>query len=92
MASVWLIVALLEDRHRNGPEGEVMSFKITPGAFNVVDCAGCALKLKCCPTTPARKVPRSIYAIIFLDALISPHQLFCGPVQTLGESGTIVIH
>jgi transposase len=25
------------------------------------DCAGCALKLKCCPNTPARKVPRSIY-------------------------------
>jgi hypothetical protein len=25
------------------------------------DCAGCALKLKCCPSTPARKVPRSIY-------------------------------
>lgn len=25
------------------------------------DCAGCALKLKCCPRTPARKVPRSIY-------------------------------
>ena len=25
------------------------------------DSAGCALKLKCCPSTPARKVPRSIY-------------------------------
>jgi hypothetical protein len=25
------------------------------------DCAGCDLKLKCCPSTPARKVPRSIY-------------------------------
>ena len=25
------------------------------------DCAGCALKLKCCPNTPTRKVPRSIY-------------------------------
>src|SRR6202162_2964536 len=25
------------------------------------DCAGCALKLKCCPNTPARKVPRSIH-------------------------------
>ena len=25
------------------------------------DCVGCALKLKCCPNTPARKVPRSIY-------------------------------
>jgi uncharacterized protein with von Willebrand factor type A (vWA) domain len=25
------------------------------------DCAECALKLKCCPNTPARKVPRSIY-------------------------------
>ena len=25
------------------------------------DCAGCDLKPKCCPSTPARKVPRSIY-------------------------------
>ncbi len=25
------------------------------------DCVGCALKLKCCPNTQARKVPRSIY-------------------------------
>jgi hypothetical protein len=25
------------------------------------DCAGCDLKLKCCPSTSARKVPRSIY-------------------------------
>ncbi len=25
------------------------------------DCAECALKPKCCPNTPARKVPRSIY-------------------------------
>ena len=25
------------------------------------DCAECALKLKCCPNTPTRKVPRSIY-------------------------------
>jgi len=25
------------------------------------DCAECAFKLKCCPNTPARKVPRSIY-------------------------------
>ena len=25
------------------------------------DCAGCGLKLKCCASTPARKVPRSIY-------------------------------
>ena len=25
------------------------------------DCAGCALKLRCCPNTPARKVPRSIH-------------------------------
>ena len=25
------------------------------------DCAGCALRLTCCPNTPARKVPRSIY-------------------------------
>ena len=25
------------------------------------DCAGCALKPKCCPNTPARKVPRSIH-------------------------------
>ena len=25
------------------------------------DCAGWALKLKCCPRTPAWKVPRSIY-------------------------------
>jgi hypothetical protein len=26
-----------------------------------VDCAACALKPKCCPNTPARKVPRSIH-------------------------------
>jgi transposase len=25
------------------------------------DCSRCALKLKCCPSTPARKVPRSIH-------------------------------
>jgi hypothetical protein len=25
------------------------------------DCAGCALKPRCCPNTPARKVPRSIH-------------------------------
>jgi hypothetical protein len=25
------------------------------------DCAGCVLKLRCCPNTPARKVPRSIH-------------------------------
>lgn len=25
------------------------------------DCAGCALKPRCCPTSPARKVPRSIH-------------------------------
>jgi hypothetical protein len=25
------------------------------------DCQSCALKIRCCPTTPARKVPRSIY-------------------------------
>jgi transposase len=25
------------------------------------DCRSCALKSRCCPTTPARKVPRSIY-------------------------------
>jgi hypothetical protein len=25
------------------------------------DCAACALKLKCCPNAPARKVPRSIH-------------------------------
>jgi IS5 family transposase len=25
------------------------------------DCDGCALKAQCCPNTPARKVPRSIY-------------------------------
>ena len=25
------------------------------------DCAGCALKPRCCPNSPARKVPRSIY-------------------------------
>lgn len=25
------------------------------------DCGDCALKPRCCPTTPARKVPRSIY-------------------------------
>ena len=25
------------------------------------DCAGCALKPRCCPKEPARKVPRSIY-------------------------------
>jgi transposase len=25
------------------------------------DCDGCSLKLRCCPNTPARKVPRSIY-------------------------------
>jgi hypothetical protein len=25
------------------------------------DCQGCELKSKCCPNTPARKVPRSIY-------------------------------
>lgn len=25
------------------------------------DCDGCALKPRCCPNTPARKVPRSIY-------------------------------
>jgi transposase len=25
------------------------------------DCAGCVLKPKCCPNTPARKVPRSIH-------------------------------
>jgi hypothetical protein len=25
------------------------------------DCQSCALKPRCCPTTPARKVPRSIY-------------------------------
>jgi transposase len=25
------------------------------------DCTGCALKPKCCPNTPARKVPRSIH-------------------------------
>jgi hypothetical protein len=26
-----------------------------------LDCAACALKPKCCPNTPARKVPRSIH-------------------------------
>ena len=26
-----------------------------------LDCEGCALKPKCCPNAPARKVPRSIY-------------------------------
>ena len=25
------------------------------------DCGGCSLKSRCCPNTPARKVPRSIY-------------------------------
>jgi hypothetical protein len=25
------------------------------------DCEGCALKTKCCPNSPARKVPRSIH-------------------------------
>ena len=25
------------------------------------DCDACALKPKCCPTTPARKIPRSIH-------------------------------
>jgi hypothetical protein len=25
------------------------------------DCQGCPLKPRCCPNTPARKVPRSIY-------------------------------
>ena len=25
------------------------------------DCQACSLKNKCCPTTPTRKVPRSIY-------------------------------
>jgi transposase len=25
------------------------------------DCTGCALKPRCCPTTPARKVPRSVH-------------------------------
>ena len=25
------------------------------------DCSACALKPKCCPNTPARKVPRSIH-------------------------------
>jgi hypothetical protein len=25
------------------------------------DCQSCALKIRCCPTTPARKVPRSIH-------------------------------
>jgi hypothetical protein len=25
------------------------------------DCGACALKSKCCPNTPARKVPRSIH-------------------------------
>ena len=25
------------------------------------ECAGCALKPRCCPSTPARKVPRSIH-------------------------------
>ena len=25
------------------------------------ECAGCAFKPRCCPNTPARKVPRSIY-------------------------------
>ncbi|HET9714833.1 MAG TPA: transposase, partial [Pseudolabrys sp.] len=25
------------------------------------DCAGCALKPRCCPNSPARKVPRSIH-------------------------------
>ena len=25
------------------------------------DCAGCALKSRCCPNSPARKVPRSIH-------------------------------
>lgn len=26
-----------------------------------LDCDACALKLRCCPTTPARKIPRSIH-------------------------------
>ena len=26
-----------------------------------LDCDGCALKPRCCPTTPARKIPRSIH-------------------------------
>ena len=26
-----------------------------------LDCAACALKPRCCPNTPARKVPRSIH-------------------------------
>lgn len=25
------------------------------------DCAGCALKQRCCPNTPSRKIPRSVY-------------------------------
>ena len=26
-----------------------------------LDCQGCSLKPRCCPNTPARKIPRSIY-------------------------------
>ncbi len=25
------------------------------------ECAGCALKPRCCPNTPARKIPRSVH-------------------------------
>jgi hypothetical protein len=27
------------------------------------DCAGCAFKSRCCPNTPARKIPRSIHEV-----------------------------
>ena len=44
------------------------------------DCAGCALKLKCCPNTPARKVPRSIHEAhaIWRDRSLNPER--AGPL------------
>jgi transposase len=40
------------------PGGKMLT---TTGTRVKHDCAGCALKSRCCPNSPARKVPRSIH-------------------------------
>jgi hypothetical protein len=54
------------------------------------DCAGCALKLKCCPSTPARKVPRFLRGRTGYGA--TDRQIPRGPnLSTIAQKGRDVV-
>jgi hypothetical protein len=49
------------DLHRASPIRRGLKAPLTLYLASTYDCRPCALKLRCCPNAPARKIPRSIH-------------------------------